>query len=48
MPGTPAAQAALAIAAFSVGVEIGHQMVVLPAFAVRRLLHATAESLGID
>jgi hypothetical protein len=33
MAGLPATGAALAIAAFSVGVELGHQLVVLPVFA---------------
>ena len=44
-----AATAALAIMAFSVGVEMGHQVVVLPAFGVLRLLrNGTVNGIGHD
>jgi hydrogenase/urease accessory protein HupE len=49
MGGMPVERAALAIAAFSVGVEVGHQMVVLPAFGARRLLRAaTDDAIHLD
>ena len=45
LSGMPAATAAVAIAAFSTGVEIGHQVVVLPAFSGLHLLRrAMADS----
>jgi hypothetical protein len=43
MTGLPGMSAAIAITAFSVGVELGHQVVVLPMFVVRRLLHGDGE-----
>jgi hydrogenase/urease accessory protein HupE len=43
MANLPGMSAALAIAAFSIGVELGHQVVVLPMFAARRLLHGEGE-----
>ncbi|HXB55413.1 MAG TPA: HupE/UreJ family protein [Vicinamibacteria bacterium] len=48
MAGLPTVSALLAIAAFSAGVEIGHQAVVLPAFAGLRLLRRTGLSNGPD
>jgi hypothetical protein len=35
----------LAIAAFSLGVELGHQMIVLPLFGVLRLARATRREM---
>src|SRR6266446_5635580 len=46
MAGLPTASALLAIAAFSAGVEIGHQAVVLPAFAGLRLLRRAGGGVG--
>lgn len=40
MAGMPGLAVGLAIAGFSLGVELGHQIVVLPAFAGLRLLHS--------
>ncbi len=40
MSGLPGVSVALAIVAFSIGVEIGHQCVVLPLFGLTRLVHA--------
>lgn len=47
MAGMPLAGAALAIAAFSLGVEIGHQVVVLPAFLGLRLLRGEPKGLWL-
>jgi hydrogenase/urease accessory protein HupE len=44
MASLPATSGAVAIAAFSVGVELGHQVVVIPLFVGRRLLLGRADS----
>lgn len=48
MAGMPLIGAALAIAAFSLGVEIGHQLVVLPAFFGLRLLRREPKGLWLQ
>lgn len=48
MADMPPAGAALAIAAFSLGVEIGHQFVVLPAFFGRRLIRGEPGGLRLQ
>lgn len=46
MAGLPGVAVATAIVAFSIGVELGHQVVVLPLFAVLRPLRQRATSRG--
>lgn len=46
MSGLPGVAVGLAIAAFSLGVECGHQLVVLPIFASRRLVRAALPAGG--